>query len=131
MPCLKSNTYLHPYYGPDPTNHDIKRYTAQAPTCTDPGWAAYDACQREGCGYSTYAEIPASGHSLTHHAAKAATCTEPGWEAYDTCSKCSYSTYQTLPALGHDYQAEPLVWRVDGQRRRHAARGVPARRLPP
>ena len=109
-------TYSHPYYGPDPTNHDIKRYTAQAPTCTDPGWAAYDACQREGCGYSTYAEIPASGHSLTHHAAKAATCTEPGWETYDTCSKCSYSTYQTLPALGHDYQAEiiPRTCEDDG-----------------
>ena len=103
-----TNTYSHPYYGPDPTNHDIKRYTAQAPTCTEPGWEAYEACQREGCGYSTYAEIPASGHSLTHHAGQAATCTQPGWEAYDTCSKCSYSTYQTLPALGHDYQAEVI-----------------------
>ena len=109
-------TYSHPYYGPDPTNHDIKRYTAQAPTCTDPGWAAYDACQREGCGYSTYAEIPASGHSLTHHAGQAATCTQPGWEAYDTCSRCDYTTYVELPALGHDYQAEiiPRTCEDDG-----------------
>ena len=103
-----TNTYLHPYYGPDPTNHDIKHYKAQAPTCTDPGWAAYDACQREGCGYSTYAEIPASGHSLTHHAGQAATCTEIGWEAYDACSRCDYTTYVELPALGHDYQAEVI-----------------------
>ena len=111
-----TNTYSHPYYGPDPTNHDIKRYTAQAPTCTDPGWAAYEACQREGCGYSTYAEIPASGHSLTHHAAKAPTCTEIGWEAYDTCSHCDYTTYAELPALGHDYQDEiiPRTCEDDG-----------------
>lgn len=111
-----TETYLDPYYGPDPDEHDIVRYAAQAPTCTQVGWEAYEACTREGCGYSTYAEIPASGHSLTHHAAKAATCTQPGWEAYDTCSKCSYSTYQTLPALGHDYQAEviPRTCEKDG-----------------
>ena len=86
----------------DPDNHEPVHYEAKAPTCTQVGWDAYEACTRKGCSYSTYAEIPASGHSLTHHAGKAATCTEPGWAAYDTCSKCSYSTYQTLPALGHD-----------------------------
>ena len=111
-----TETYFDQYGTINPTNHDIKRYTAQAPTCTDPGWAAYDACQREGCGYSTYAEIPASGHSLTHHAGKAATCTEIGWEAYDTCSHCDYTTYVELPALGHDYQDEiiPRTCEDDG-----------------
>ena len=97
-----TNTYFYEYGTTDPDNHAIKYYEAKAPTCTQVGWNDYKVCQREGCGYSTYAEIPATGHSLTHHAAKAATCTEPGWAAYDTCSKCSYSTYQTLPALGHD-----------------------------
>ena len=111
-----TETYFDQYGTINPNNHDLKDYAAKAPTCTEPGWEAYEACTREGCGYSTYAEIPASGHSLTHHAAKAATCTEPGWEAYDTCSKCSYSTYQTLPALGHDYQAEiiPRTCEDDG-----------------
>ena len=97
-----TNTYFYEYGTTDPDNHAIKYYEAKAPTCTQVGWNDYKVCQREGCGYSTYAEIPATGHSLTHHAAKAATCTEPGWAAYDTCSKCSYSTYQTLPALRHD-----------------------------
>ena len=97
-----TETYFDQYGTINPNNHDLKDYAAKAPTCTEPGWEAYEACTREGCGYSTYAEIPASGHSLTHHAGQAATCTEPGWEAYDTCSKCSYSTYQTLPALRHD-----------------------------
>ena len=111
-----TETYFDQYGTINPNNHDIKDYAAKAPTCTQVGWEAYEACTREGCGYSTYAEIPASGHSLTHHAAQAATCTEPGWEAYDTCSKCSYSTYQTLPALGHDYQAEiiPRTCEQDG-----------------
>lgn len=111
-----TETYFDQYGTINPNNHDLKDYAAKAPTCTEPGWDAYEACTREGCSYSTYAEIPASGHSLTHHAAKAATCTEPGWEAYDTCSKCSYSTYQALPALGHDYQAEviPRTCEKDG-----------------
>lgn len=111
-----TETYSNEYDTTDPENHAKVQYAAKAPTCTEPGWEAYEACTREGCSYSTYAEIPASGHSLTHHAAQAATCTQPGWNAYDTCSKCSYSTYQTLPALGHDYQAEviPRTCEKDG-----------------
>ena len=103
-----TETYFDQYGTINPNNHDLKDYAAKAPTCTEPGWDAYEACQREGCGYSTYAEIPASGHSLTHHAAKAAACTEIGWEAYDACSHCDYTTYVELPALGHDYQAEVI-----------------------
>ena len=103
-----TETYFDQYGTINPNNHDLKDYAAKAPTCTEPGWEAYEACTREGCSYSTYAEIPASGHSLTHHAAKAATCTEIGWEAYDACSHCDYTTYVELPALGHDYQAEMI-----------------------
>ena len=111
-----TETYFDQYGTINPNNHDLKDYAAKAPTCTEVGWATYEACQREGCGYSTYAEIPASGHSLTHHAAKAPTCTEPGWEAYDTCSHCDYTTYVELPALGHDYQDEiiPRTCEDDG-----------------
>ena len=111
-----TETYFDQYGTINPNNHDLKDYAAKAPTCTEPGWDAYEACQREGCGYSTYAEIPASGHSLTHHAAQAAACMEIGWEAYDTCSRCDYTTYVELPALGHDYQAEiiPRTCENDG-----------------
>ena len=79
-----TETYVDTWYGIDPDNHDIAQYPAQAPTCTEPGWDAYEACRREGCGYTTKVEIPASGHALEHHKAKAATCTEIGWDAYDT-----------------------------------------------
>ena len=74
------------------------QHAAKAPTCTEIGWDAYEACSR--CDYTTYVELPAQ-HDLEHHAAKAPTCTEPGWNAYDTCKNCDYNTYQVLPALKH------------------------------
>ena len=98
-----TDTYVHPWYGPDPNNHDLVHHDAKAPTCTEIGWDAYDACQREGCTYTTKVEIPALKHKLVHHDAKAPTCTETGWEEYDTCSRCDYTTKVEIPAPGHDY----------------------------
>ena len=80
-------------------NHALVHYDAQAPTCTEKGWDAYDTCSR--CDYTTRKEIPALNHALEQHAAKAPTCTEPGWDAYETCSRCDYTTYAELPAQ-HD-----------------------------
>ena len=97
-----TDTYVHPWYGPDPNNHDLVHHDAKAPTCTEIGWNAYDACQREGCTYTTKVEIPALKHDLVHHDAKAPTCTETGWEEYDTCSRCDYTTKVELLALKHD-----------------------------
>lgn len=84
-------------------NHALVHYDAQAPTCTKPGWDAFDTCPR--CYYTTFRAIPALKHDLEHHEAKAPTCTEKGWDAYDTCSRCDHTTYTELPALNHDYQA--------------------------
>ena len=89
----------------DPNNHDLVHHEAQAPTCTEIGWEAYDACSR--CDYTTYAELATGGHDLTRHAGKAATCTETGWSAYDTCRRegCGYTTWREIDALGHAYEA--------------------------
>ena len=84
-------------------NHALVHYDAQAPTCTKPGWDAFDTCSR--CDYTTYQEIPALNHNLEQHEAQAPTCTEIGWDAYETCSRCDHTTYTELPALNHDYQA--------------------------
>ena len=97
-----TDTYVHPWYGPDPNNHDLVHHDAKAPTCTEIGWYAYETCQREGCTYTTKVEIPALKHKLVHHDAKAPTCTETGWEEYDTCSRCDYTTKVELLALKHD-----------------------------
>ena len=96
-----TDTYVHPWYEPDPNNHDLVHHDAKAPTCTEIGWDEYDACQREGCTYTTKVEIPALKHKLVHHDAKAPTCTEIGWEEYDTCSRCDYTTKVELLALKH------------------------------
>ena len=98
-----TDTYVDLNNGPDPNNHDLVHHDAKAPTCTEIGWDAYDACQREGCTYTTKVEIPALKHKLVHHDAKAPTCTETGWEEYDTCSRCDYTTKVEIPAPGHDY----------------------------
>ena len=97
-----TDTYVDPYNGPDPNNHDMMHHDAKAPTCTEIGWDAYETCQREGCTYTTKVEIPALKHKLVHHDAKAPTCTETGWEEYDTCSRCDYTTKVELLALKHD-----------------------------
>ena len=96
-----TDTYVDPYNGPDPNNHDMMHHDAKAPTCTEIGWDAYETCQREGCTYTTKVEIPALKHNLVHHDAKAPTCTEIGWDEYDTCSRCDYTTKVELPALKH------------------------------
>ena len=97
-----TDTYVDPYNGPDPNNHDLVHHDAKAPTCTEIGWDAYETCQREGCTYTTKVEIPALKHKLVHHDAKAPTCTETGWEEYDTCFRCDYTTKVELLALKHD-----------------------------
>ena len=84
----------------DPNNHDLMHFRAKAPTCTEIGWDAYEACSR--CDHTTRKELPALNHNLEQHEAKAPTCTEKGWNAYETCSRCDYTTYTELTALNHD-----------------------------
>jgi len=89
----------------DPNNHDLVHHDAKAPSCTEIGWNAYEACSR--CNYTTtYQELPALNHDLEQHAAKAPTCTEIGWDAYEACSRfgCDYTTRKELPALNHDLE---------------------------
>ena len=86
----------------DPNNHDLVHHDAKAPSCTEIGWNAYEACSR--CNYTTtYQELPALNHALEQHEAQAPTCTEIGWDAYEACSRfgCDYTTRKELPALNH------------------------------
>ena len=94
-----TDTYVHPWYGPDPNNHDLVHHDAKAPTCTEIGWDEYDACQREGCDYTTKVEIPAPGHDYTEKVVKP-TCEKVGYTLH-TCKKCndSYKDHQTKTLL--------------------------------
>ena len=94
-----TDTYVDPYNGPDPNNHDLVHHDAKAPTCTEIGWNEYDACQREGCTYTTKVEIPAPGHDYTEKVVKP-TCGKGGYTLH-TCKKCndSYKDHQTKTLL--------------------------------
>ena len=94
-----TDTYVDPNNGPDPNNHDTMHHDAKAPTCTEIGWDEYDACQREGCDYTTKVEIPAPGHDYTEKVVKP-TCEKVGYTLH-TCKKCndSYKDHQTKTLL--------------------------------
>ena len=94
-----TDTYVSTWERPDPNNHDLVHHDAKAPTCTEIGWNEYDACQREGCDYTTKVEIPAPGHDYTEKVIKP-TCGKGGYTLH-TCKKCndSYKDHQTKTLL--------------------------------
>ena len=95
--------------GIDALGHDLVYTDAKEATCTEIGWNAYDTCQREGCGYTTYEEIPAHGHSPAEAVVENRVepdCTTAG--SYDSvvyCSTCQAELSREavgIDALGHD-----------------------------
>mgnify|MGYP000810267274 FL=1 len=92
-----TDTYVDPYNGPDPNNHDLVHHDAKAPTCTETGWEEYDTCSR--CDYTTKVEIPAPGHDYTEKVVKP-TCEKGGYTLH-TCKNCndSYKDHQTKTLL--------------------------------
>ena len=96
----------------EPADHTLAHHDGQAPTCTEPGWEAYDACTQAGCGYTTYKEIRPTGHIVTATAAKAATCTEPGNSAYWYCANCR--KYFSDEAAGKEIEAGSWVIEAAG-----------------
>lgn len=88
------------YYG----GHDLVHHDAQAPTCTEPGWNAYEACSRFGCNYTTYAELPALNHDYQAVTVEP-TCETDGYTVF-TCSRCKDSyTADPTDQLGHQFGA--------------------------
>ena len=96
--------------------HDLRHTDAKAATCTGIGWEAYDECTREGCGYTTYKEIPATGHTEGAEVEEnrvEPTCTESG--SYDSvvyCSVCGEELSRekkTIDPLGHKYGEATVI----------------------
>lgn len=86
----------------DPNNHALERRAAKAPTCTKPGWNAYETCSR--CDYTTYAEQPALNHDY-QAVTVAPTCEADGYTVF-TCSRCNDSyTADPTDKLGHQFGA--------------------------
>ena len=68
--------------------HELVDHAAQAPTCTEKGWDAYQTCNR--CDYSSYKELAATGHNYG-----SATC--------DQAASCSVCGFSSGSALGHEF----------------------------
>lgn len=88
----------------DPNNHALEHRPAKAPTCTKPGWNAYEGCTRRGCGYTTYRAIPALNHDYQAVTVEP-TCETDGYTVF-TCSRCK-DRYTADPTdqLGHQFGA--------------------------
>lgn len=99
---MGTDTYVDTWYGTDPDNHDMVHHDAKAPTCTEDGWNEYDACQREGCTYTTKVEIPALNHDYQQSIVKP-TCEANGYTLY-TCVRCKADyTDDIVPRRAHWY----------------------------
>ncbi len=86
----------------DSNNHDLVRHEAQAPTCTEKGWSAYETCSR--CDHTTYAELPALNHDYQAVTVEP-TCETDGYTVF-TCSRCKDSyTADPTDQLGHQFGA--------------------------
>lgn len=86
----------------DPNNHALVNHDAQAPTCTEKGWNAYETCSR--CDYTTYAEQPALNHDYQAVTVEP-TCETDGYTVF-TCSRCKDSyTADPTDKLGHQFGA--------------------------
>ena len=83
-------------------NHALVHYDAQAPTCTEIGWDAYETCSR--CDHTTYTELPALNHDY-QAVTVAPTCETDGYTVF-TCSRCKDSyTADPTGKLGHQFGA--------------------------
>lgn len=87
--------------------HDLRSYNGKEPTCTEDGYAPYEACSR--CDYSTYSVIPALGHqedTPVRENVIQPDCINPG--SYDEVIYCKRDGVElsrvtkTIDPLGHD-----------------------------
>ena len=90
--CIRCDYEYEPALG-----HDIRNYAASAPTCTQSGWKAYQACTR--CSYSTYSAIAATGHSNKSTVTEP-TCTEEGYTT-NVCTVCNAVSKTNIVEAGH------------------------------
>lgn len=81
--------------------HAYVDHEAQAATCIEFGWDAYQTCER--CDFSSYTEIAALGHTEETIPAIAPDCVNAGLTEGIRCSVCGeiLASQETVPALGH------------------------------
>lgn len=83
----------------EPAGHDYLYHKAQAPTCINNGWNAYETCAR--CDYSTYAEIPATGE----HTYEGGSCIHCGAEDPNGGEDIEFIKIKYLEMLMNEWRA--------------------------
>ncbi|MBO4573150.1 MAG: hypothetical protein J5762_05245, partial [Clostridia bacterium] len=120
--CLETGvrTYTATYDGHTDTKtetltalgHDLVHHDAQAATCTEIGWNAYDTCSR--CDYSTYEEIAALGHDWGEWTVvKVATVEEEGLKRRVCAHDANHVEERVIPKVDphvHNYVFDSFVW---------------------
>ena len=100
----------------DALGHVLVQVAAKAPTCTESGWNDYESCQREGCGYSTYQELPASGHKFGETTVYEPEYNKEGYSVH-TCTVCGYeerfNIVPPLPYLAGDVNGDGRLTGAD------------------
>ena len=97
----------------DPNAHDLEHVDAQASTCTEQGWDAYEYCKREGCNHTTKELLPLAEHTPSAAVVEnrvESTCTTQG--TYDSvvyCSECNAEISRTTVKLDLDEDAHSWV----------------------
>ena len=103
--CSVCNTIIVAQTDIAALGHDIEHHDKKDATCTEPGWEAYDTCKRDGCTYTTYKAIAATGHTPSNWIVDvSATCENDG-SVYKECSVCHVELERdTTSKLGHDIE---------------------------
>ena len=103
--CSVCNTIIVAQTDVAALGHDIEHHDKKDATCTELGWEAYDTCKRDGCTYTTYKAIAATGHTPSNWIVDvSATCENDG-SVYKECSVCHVELERdTTSKLGHDIE---------------------------
>ncbi|MCM1131080.1 MAG: hypothetical protein NC310_05580 [Roseburia sp.] len=96
-----------------PASHDLESQDAKDPTCTEVGWAAYEACKN--CDYTTKEEIGALGHDFSVWlVTQVATLYADGLETIH-CSRCDAVGVDTRRILAQaDFRNDFNLETADG-----------------
>ena len=78
--------------------HITTTHAAQAATCESYGWYEYVTCSREGCDYTTYNTIPATGHTYVNGVCTVCEAANPNYEQVD-----AFANHQ--PIINGNYTA--------------------------
>ena len=103
--CSVCNTIIVAQTDIAALGHDLEHHNKKDATCTEPGWEAYDTCKRDGCTYTTYKAIAATGHTPSNWIVDvSATCENDG-SVYKECTVCHVELERdTTSKLGHDLE---------------------------